>query len=364
MSRKFRSNWKIILNAVTFIGLFAIIYVARHQIIDSIHAARGIRWWLLLLIPVWQALNYHCYAKAYQEMFSILGTRLKYRFLYKISLELNCVNLILPSGGVSGFSYFGLRLKDKKISGAQATLVQLMRFILLFISFQFVLFFALIILSFSGRVNRLVLLSAGSLSTLIAVGTLIVGYIIGSRERIHAFFGFITRVLNRLIHIFRRKHPETINIAHAQDAFEALNNNYSVFRSNLWALKSPFLWLLGANMTEMVTLYTVYVAFGHWVNPGAVILAYAVANFAGFISVLPAGVGVYETLMTAILAVGGIEPAVSLPVTVMYRIFSMITQIAPGYYLYHKHLSGGDDPNEDVIEEMSDRPGKQIGKKT
>jgi uncharacterized membrane protein YbhN (UPF0104 family) len=48
-----------------------------------------------------------------------------------------------------------------------------------------------------------------------------------------------------------------------------------------------------------------------WVNPGAIILAYAVANFAGLISILPAGVGIYEALMSAVLAATGIPAGVS-----------------------------------------------------
>jgi uncharacterized membrane protein YbhN (UPF0104 family) len=74
------------------------------------------------------------------------------------------------------------------------------------------------------------------------------------------------------------------------------------------------------------------------VNPGAVILAYAVANFAGLISVLPGGVGIYEALMTAVLAAAGVSPGISIPVTVMYRVLNMSIQIIPGYYFYHKAI--------------------------
>jgi uncharacterized protein (TIRG00374 family) len=94
----------------------------------------------------------------------------------------------------------------------------------------------------------------------------------------------------------------------------------------------------------------VYVAFGHWVNLGAVILAYAVANFAGLISVLPGGVGVYEGLMTLVLAAGGVPPAISLPATVMYRVLNTLLQVPPGYYLYHKHLQQGPAERENVVE--------------
>jgi uncharacterized protein (TIRG00374 family) len=77
------------------------------------------------------------------------------------------------------------------------------------------------------------------------------------------------------------------------------------------------------------------------VNVGAIILAYAVANFAGLVSVLPGGVGVYEALMTAVLATAGVPASVSLPATVMYRVVNTVLQVPPGYYLYHRSISEG-----------------------
>ena len=91
-----------------------------------------------------------------------------------------------------------------------------------------------------------------------------------------------------------------------------------------------------------MTIYVVYIAFGHYVNIGAVIIAYAIANFAGMVSVLPGGIGIYEALMTAVLATAGVKPELSIPVTIMYRVLNMLIQLPPGYYLYHKFLSGSD----------------------
>ncbi len=339
MSHKAKARWKIILNVATSVGLIVLIYAIRHQLLDSLRTITHIRWWLLGLLIVWQVLNYDAYVRQNLGLFHILGERaLSYRYLYKVTLELNFINHIFPSGGVSGFSYFSLRLKERGISGAKASLVQLMRFILVFVAFQGLLFLSLILLSFNGRVNNFVLLTGGSLATLILVGTVAIGFVIGSKRRINSFFGFVTHTVNRIIHVVRPKHPETINVARAQAAFERLHENYLLIRADFGQLKMPLVWSMVANITEVLTLYTVYVAFGHWVNPGAVILAYAVANFAGFLSVLPAGVGVYETLMTAVLAVGGISPAISIPVTIMYRVVSMVIQLVPGYYFYHRFL--------------------------
>ena len=48
--------------------------------------------------------------------------------------------------------------------------------------------------------------------------------------------------------------------------------------------------------------------------------------------------------MTAVLSAGGVPAAVSLPVTVMYRVVNTLIQVPPGYYFYHKALQddGGD----------------------
>jgi uncharacterized protein (TIRG00374 family) len=123
-----------------------------------------------------------------------------------------------------------------------------------------------------------------------------------------------------------------------RDIFTELHENYLVLKKDYSALRRPLLYALVANVTEILTVYMVYIAFGPWVTPGAVILAYAVANFAGLISVLPGGVGIYEALMTAVLAAAGVSPGISIPVTVMYRVLNMSIQIIPGYYFYHKAI--------------------------
>jgi uncharacterized protein (TIRG00374 family) len=81
-------------------------------------------------------------------------------------------------------------------------------------------------------------------------------------------------------------------------------------------------------------------AFGQWVNLGAVIIAYAVANFAGLVSVLPGGVGVYEGLMIAILAAGGVPAALSLPVIIAYRVLNTLLQVPLGGLFYYQRIHG------------------------
>lgn len=335
------SRWRQLLTLVTFVALAVLVYSLRQQIVDvfsnlgRVHATA-----LLLMIPI-QALNYDAYARMFTHLFGTMGKQVNYRSMYKLALELNFVNHILPSASISGISYFSVRAKAEGITTAQATLSQVTKMFLLYISYQPLLLLGLFFLAMRGHINDLILMTATALITLVIIGTLMVIYVIGSRSRISIFLTAVTKIINWLIHIFRRRHPETISIERAQEAFNELHDNYMVFKDNPGALKKPFFYAMLANITEVAGIYIVYIAFGELVNVGAVILAYAVANFAGLLSVLPAGIGLYEGLMTAVLAATGIAAKLSIPVTVMYRVVSMFVQLLPGYFLYQRAIKNG-----------------------
>jgi uncharacterized protein (TIRG00374 family) len=213
-----------------------------------------------------------------------------------------------------------------------------MRFIFLFLSFEILLVVGLLSLAIGGSANNLTILVAASLSTLLIVGTALLAFIIGSKQRIRNFFTFFTKAINRAVKAIFKGNREIIETARVENMLNDLHENYLVLKSDYSRLKQPFFNAFMANLTEILAVYVVYVAFGHWINPGAIILAYALANFAGLISVLPGGIGIYEAIMTAVLAVAGVPASVSIPVTVMYRVINITIQVIPGYYFYHKAL--------------------------
>lgn len=334
-----KSNWRLILTVVTIAAIFILIIALHKEILTTLKELKKINIFILsLLLPI-EYINYHAQAKLYETSFETLGQRLKYWFLFRFSLELNFISTIFPSGGISGFSYINIRLRGEGVTRPQATLVQLLKTVLLYSSFLLILIAGLIILAISGRANGFLILVSSSLVTLLVVISLGSFYVIGDKRRINSVFTQLTKFLNRLIKVFRPKHSETISIRRVEANFTELHESYLLFRHNFTALKWPFIWGLIANISEVGAVYLVYVAFGHWVNPGAVIIAYAVASFAGLLSILPGGIGVYETLMISVLAAAGIPASLSIPVTIMYRIVNTMIQIVPGYYFYQKALT-------------------------
>lgn len=355
-------NWKLVLNIATVVALVALVYLIRDQIVETFHNLHRVNLWILALMVPIQILNYHAQTKLYQGLFSVVGNKLKFWPVYRVALELNFVNHIFPSGGVSGISYFGVRLRRGDITGGKATLVQAMKLALVFISFEILLIVGLLFMAGEGRINNLVILAASSISTLMVAGTLAFVYIIRSDRRIKATFTALTAFVNTLIRaVFPRK-QEVFNIARVERVVEEFHRNYKVIERNWKRLQEPFWWALLVNATEVASVYVVYIAFGEIVNLGAVILAYAVANFAGLVSVLPAGVGIYEALMTGVLAAAGVPAALSLPVTVMYRVINTIIQVPPGYYLYHRTLRDIDKKDDLQVEMHRESPGDSDGR--
>ena len=338
-----KRNWKLILNIVTLVALAILVYAIRDQLAETISNLKRVNLWVLLIgMIALGVVGYHAQAKLFQSIFKSLGSLVEYWSMIKVALELNFVNHVFPSGGVTGFSYFGFRMRHFDISVAKSTLANTMKLIMVFLSFEILIVVGMFLLAVNGQASNFVIFVGTSIAMLVLVGTGAFVYIIGSNARIDSFTTWLARVLNRTMELLRPSHhPETIDIRKTRETFREFHENYMELRSKIHELKAPFWWGFTINLSEVLVIYVVYIAFGEWVNLGAIILAYAIANFAGLISVLPGGVGVYEGLMTAVLAAAGIPPAVSLPVTIMYRVINTAIQIPPGYYLYHRAIADG-----------------------
>lgn len=336
----FVRRWKLLLNITTIVAIVLFLFLIREQIVETFENIGRIHWWVLLLIVFLQLWNYDAQTRMYLSLFKIVGNTFKYKPMFIAALELNFINNVFPSGGVSGISYFGVRLRSDKVTAGKATLVQIMKLLMLYVSFEVLLVLGIFLLAAEGHINDLVLASAVAISTALILGTALFVYILGSKRRVEQFFRFIRRLTNKVVRKVRRDpHHKTIEMHRVQFLLSELHDNFRTIKSRITELKWPLVHALFANLTEIMCIYVIYIAFGEWVNFGAIIIAYSVANFAGLISVLPGGVGIYELLMTTVLVAAGVPVALSLPVTIMYRVLTAAIQLPPGYYFYHRALN-------------------------
>ena len=131
-----QSRLKVFLSIGTVIALALLTYSLRDQIADAIKDLERINILILLLIIPLKIINFDAYARLYRNLFAIISNKVKYWSMYRLSLELNFVNSILPSGGISGISYFTVRCRALGIGAGKSTLAQIGKLLLLFVSFH------------------------------------------------------------------------------------------------------------------------------------------------------------------------------------------------------------------------------------
>ena len=334
----FTKKIKIIVNVLTFVAFGLLIFISRYQIAEALHKLGDLSIWLLILQLPLQFLSYAAVAHMYYSYFNNTGRlfKLKLKDLYRISLELNFINSVFPSGGVSGFSYLSLRLKPFDISVAASTLSQVVRFSLTFASFLLILGLGLVLLAIGDQVSNLVMLFSGSVFFL-TIATMFLGlYIIGSEQRIKTFVAFIPKGFNYIVRRLpgRKNRRDLINVQRLETLFVELHHDYVDVSKDFSCLKLPFVYALCTNLLELATIYVVFIALGEFVNPGSIILAYAIANFAGLIAILPGGIGVYESLMVTVLSTTGVPQGLAISATLVYRVINLVVFVPLGFFFY------------------------------
>ncbi len=335
MRKLLKQDIKFWVNVFTLIALGLLIVISWDQIKDAFSKLASLNTWVLALIVPIQLIGYFAVARLYKDFFDANGFKIRLREMYKIALELNFVNHVFPSGGVSGFSYLSIRLKKQGISTSMSTLAQILRFALTFLSFIILLVFGMVALSLGKNTSPFIVLVSSTIIFSTIVGSAIGVFIISKARRIKAFVGWLPKALNYILKPINKK-KELIDIGKVESTLEELHKDYKHISRNLNLVKRLLIWALVLNISEVLTIYIVYVAFGSIINPGALIIAYAVANFAGLVAVLPGGVGIYEGLMTAVMAASGVNRALALSATVVFRVLTMAIFLPIGYIFYHK----------------------------
>lgn len=336
-----KTHWRGLLNLAVILGLVGLALAEKSDIANSLDQLTGAnKWYLLLLIPI-EFLNYDAQARLYQNLYKIVKSELRYWPAFKLSLELNFINTVFPSGGVSGITYFSARMRGGGRSGSQAAVMQIMKLMMTFLAFELVLAIGLIILAAAGHVNQLVILIASALTMATFAGILFFVFVITSAARVGAFARFLVRFLGLLANWSHISSIKKLKIERLKSIMDDMHQNYKQLENNLRQLQPAFWHAFLMSVWEVLAVFVSFAAFGNAVNIGAIILAYAVANFAGVVSIFPGGAGVYEILMTSVLVAGGVPAGLALPVVVIYRLVSSAIQLPPGYFLYRRGIAGG-----------------------
>ncbi len=337
------------LNIVTAAIIVVMLFTLRDDLLRAWDLLSRVDIWLLALIIPLQFLSYYAGGAA-------IFAYLKQRGLAKdvpewdkarMALELNFVNHILPTAGVSGVSYMSWRLSRLGVSSGRATLAQMVRLATSFFAFIVLLMIAVIAVTLDEGVNRLTILVASGLVSALVIGLMVVWYVLDNQTRLARFSRAIAKLVNGFGRFVLRRRDQILSAQSVESFFSELQDDYRALKREPKLLIKPFLWGLVFNATEVSLFFFTFLALGTFVNPAAILLALGVATVVGTFMITPGGAGGYEAMMVLMLASAGVPGGVVIAGVLMARVLLILLTIGSGYVFYHlalKKYGKSDDP--------------------
>lgn len=330
---------RIWISVITVFLLGLIVYLAWDEITHAWELMASIDIWILMLLVPIQAM---AYLTAGEMMFSYLRAKNAIKHIRwfdqgRMALEMNFVNHILPSGGVSGISYMNWRLKPYGVTAGRATASQMVRFVAQFGSFVVLLLVAVVWITLDGAMNRWVILLSTSIVLMMLIGTVLVWSLVSNRRRSEKFARWLARALHRIVlaATFGRVRL-SLKAKQIADFLIELHEEYLVLRRDHRLLLRPFLWGLVFNVLDVALFVITFWALGTPVSPAPILIAYGLASVAAVIAVTPGGAGIYEAIMVSFLATAGVGGGVAIAGILVTRVVMLLGTIGFGYVFYQQ----------------------------
>jgi hypothetical protein len=243
------------ISVITFILLSIVVILGWGEIVRAWNLLGSVNIWIwLLLIPV-QLLSYYATG---EMIFTYLRSKGDLKTvsswsMTRTALELNFVNHIFPSGGAAGFSYLGWVLHRSGVSAGRATMAQIIRFVLTFVSFVMIVIISVITLTFDHKIDRTILMVSSLLIVLAVGGVTAIIYAVGNHKRLVRFSSWLTRVVNNIVSkLTRGKKEKTLVLVSVEKFFTDLHQDYLEIMNDKKILAKPFIWAVVANILDVV----------------------------------------------------------------------------------------------------------------
>lgn len=327
------------ISVATLVLIVIILFFSRRELQHAWHLLSEIDWWILMtLVPV-VMIGYLASGEMIFSYLRQMGTIKKVSIWtqMRISLELNFVNHILPSGGVSGVSYMNWRLGKFGVPTGKATMAQAVRYVSGFASMVTLLMVAVFWVTVDGTVNRWIILMSSTLVSLMIIVVLLGIYVFSSVTRMHRVVGSVARFLNRVIkRVTFGRIPHAIVASIVVELLDDMHSDYLAIMRDKRLLIRPYLWGLFFTATEIAIFWIVFWGLNTIVNPAPILIAYGLASLAGFIVVTPGGAGAYEAIMVLVLAIAGMPKGEAIAGIVLTRVIILLVTIVVGWALYQQ----------------------------
>lgn len=326
---------------VTLVVLALIVILSWHELTRAWQLLGQANLGLLLLLVPFQIIVYYAGG---EMIFAYLRDKKDIHHVSRfeqtrIALELNLVNHIFPSGGVSGISYTTWRMHKLGVSSARSTFAQVVRYVTGFLALVILLVIAVIFLAIDGQVNRYIVASSFILVFTVLALTFGLIFMFSSKRRMHVVASRLTRLINwcvRWATAGRKK--RLLNAERVEAFFTDMHDDFHDMSSNPKLLSKPAVWGMVYTIFDVAMFAVAFMALGTFVNPAILMVGYGVAGLVSLVAFTPGGAGVHEVIMIFFLSMAGVRPDLAIAGIVLTRAILLTGTILFGYIFYQHAL--------------------------
>jgi glycosyltransferase 2 family protein len=311
--RKFVFAVVLLLAVVFFIGRIAEV----QSIVETLQ--RGDLRYLLLAFG-FQIGALVAISLSYYTIYEILGLRERIGRLFLMSSAANFLNIVAPSGGVSGMAVFIAEARRNGYSAGKTAVAGAIFLLFDYAAFLCVLALGLFVLF---RRNDLDLAELSAAGVLLAISLVIVFLMylgMVSSERLGGVLAWAARLVNRITFPFLKKEYLSEQRAHsfACEAAEGI----STFTHTPTLLIWPSVLALTKQAMLLMVFFLNFLAFKVVVSTGTIVAGYSIGYLFLIVSPTPAGLGVVEGMLTLTLRSMYVPIGAAAVVTLGYRCFT------------------------------------------
>lgn len=330
-------SFRSIVTLITLVLLAFVVFFGWPHIQKAWVLMSGVNPWIFVLIIPVQVISYYTIGEV---VFSYLRQKgdlknISHFKMTRIALESNFVDHIVPVPAAAGFSFLSWRLHHLGVRTSRSTMAQMIRYMLIFVTFVTLIFISVVILFFDHKVNKnMVFLSLSFIVlALLVVGFLV--YIIKSKKRLAVLAGWFTKFVNRLIKFitFNRK-QNIIKLGPVSNFLNEMHQDYIEIKHEKRLLLRPASWAFMTNILDVSLFFIAFLSLGHFINPAALFISFGIASVVTIFAATPGGAGVYEAIMVATLISFGIPAEIAIAGTLLARAILLIFTILFGYVFY------------------------------
>lgn len=307
---------KLLFVLILFLGVFLVVFSFSEleTLLFTLQRAHLGYFLLALLIQtVWFVSS----GRMYQSIFHLLGIHEDVFTLSRIATAANFINVVAPTAGAGGVALFASEAHRRGHPTGRVTVAAALFLLLDQAAFLVILALGLIVLIRRNDLN------AGEISAslfLFAIAitygsVLYVGY--RSAEKLGNILAKFARVINRVVHFFRRDNYLSEDRAH--EFAHELADGFSGLTEKPTSLIRPVMWGIFGKSLWMLILICCFLAFEVPFSAGTIIAGFSMAYLFLIVSPTPSGIGIVEGIMPIALTSLNVNWSQAVVITIIYR---------------------------------------------